>query len=187
MTNPKITVTEEMLEAGRERNAMWIKEDDEANADAYRAMRRLEPAPAVSIIEITDSVVDAAEVLRVLEGLNAAIDAFWNDPERPSIARMRSTTVQKISVAQDAARALVEKMRAPQTPLDKMVAEQRSYHAAWERDFDAQVKRNAKGGDANGPEISENRRHATSPGVSRGERSEDHQRAQRCDCLRERR
>lgn len=46
------------------------------------------------------------EALReALEALNSAVDAFWNDPERPSTAKMRGNTVAAIARAQIDARA----------------------------------------------------------------------------------
>jgi hypothetical protein len=49
--------------------------------------------------------MNADEFKAALAGLSEALDAFWNDPQRPSIAQMRGNTVQCLSAAQMRGRA----------------------------------------------------------------------------------
>lgn len=49
----------------------------------------------------------SAALARALEDVSAKVDAFWNDPERPSVHRMRSKSVHELSDAQRRARSLL--------------------------------------------------------------------------------
>lgn len=49
----------------------------------------------------------SAALARALEELSAKVDAFWNDPERPSVHRMRSKSVHELSDAQRRAQSLL--------------------------------------------------------------------------------
>ena len=79
-------------EAERERREEELREDARLGA----ALARAESAEAHS-----------AALARALEELSAKVDAFWNDPERPSVHRMRSKSVHELSDAQRRARSLL--------------------------------------------------------------------------------
>lgn len=49
----------------------------------------------------------SAALARALEELVTKVDAFWNDPERPSVHRMRSKSVHELSDAQRRAQSLL--------------------------------------------------------------------------------
>lgn len=68
---------------------------------------------------MTDAIRSALEAARAqLINLNDAIDDFWNDPTRPSVATMRSGTVSNLSIAQLDARASLAKIDAALASLD---------------------------------------------------------------------
>lgn len=50
---------------------------------------------------------------KALVGLSNAVDAFWNDEERPSIIRMRSRSPQRVSEAQQRAKDVIAAIDAP--------------------------------------------------------------------------
>lgn len=62
------------------------------------------------------SALEAARTQIV--NLNGALDDFWNDPERPSVAKMRSGTVTGLSVAQVDARVVLAQIDAALASLD---------------------------------------------------------------------
>lgn len=68
---------------------------------------------------MTDPIRSALEAARTqIVNLNGALDDFWNDPERPSVAKMRSGTVSNLSIAQLDARASLAKIDAALASLD---------------------------------------------------------------------
>ena len=68
---------------------------------------------------LADAIRSALEAARAqLINLNDAIDDFWNDPTRPSVATMRSGTVSNLSIAQLDARASLAKIDAALASLD---------------------------------------------------------------------
>lgn len=54
-----------------------------------------------------EAETNSAALARALEDVNAKVDAFWNDPERPSVHRMRSKSVHELSDAQRRAQSLL--------------------------------------------------------------------------------
>ena len=79
---------------------------------------------------MTDAIRSALEAARAqLINLNDAIDDFWNDPTRPSVATMRSGTVSNLSIAQLDARASLAK-------IDAALASLAALSAALERERD---------------------------------------------------
>lgn len=72
-----------------------------------------EPLRSLSLrVEAEKRAREAAEthsaaLARALEELSAKVDAFWNDPERPSVHRMRSKSVHELSDAQRRAQSLL--------------------------------------------------------------------------------
>ena len=54
-----------------------------------------------------DDAAHSAALARALEDVSAKVDAFWNDPERPSVHRMRSKSVHELSDAQRRAQSLL--------------------------------------------------------------------------------
>jgi hypothetical protein len=51
---------------------------------------------------------EARELREWADAMNTALDAFWNDPERPSLHRMRSETTSKICVLQEKHRTRID-------------------------------------------------------------------------------
>ena len=54
---------------------------------------------------IAELETENVKLREALVKLNAAVDAFWNDPDRPSIAKMKSNSVYDVNEAQIRARA----------------------------------------------------------------------------------
>jgi hypothetical protein len=58
-------------------------------------------------VDLRSAETHSAALARALEELVTKVDAFWNDPERPSVHRMRSKSVHELSDAQRRAQSLL--------------------------------------------------------------------------------
>jgi chromosome segregation ATPase len=61
-----------------------------------------------ALVERDAAQAEARELREWADAMNAALDAFWNDPERPSLHRMRSETTSKICVLQEKHRTRID-------------------------------------------------------------------------------
>jgi rubrerythrin len=79
---------------------LWrVTERDAGNEMIDRAVEAFEAKRAAE--------THSAALARALEELVTKVDAFWNDPERPSVHRMRSKSVHELSDAQRRAQSLL--------------------------------------------------------------------------------
>jgi hypothetical protein len=65
-------------------------------------------ARKVAEAERDAALAEARELREWADAMNTALDAFWNDPERPSLHRMRSETTSKICVLQEKHRTRID-------------------------------------------------------------------------------
>ncbi len=74
---------------------LFVKELNAKLADEYQSQKT----------EIARLRAENEKLREALFGLNASIDDFWNDEQRPPLHQMRSTSVEAISTWQAKARA----------------------------------------------------------------------------------
>jgi len=99
---------------GSTNDADWLKEIAR-DVDAYAFDRITRESKWPDYIEtsrlaherLETAETHSAALARALEELSAKVDAFWNDPERPSVHRMRSKSVHELSDAQRRAQSLL--------------------------------------------------------------------------------
>jgi hypothetical protein len=94
--------------------AAWEDALSKLAVERERAERMREEEVTASICfdkvvkERDAALADARELREWADAMNTALDAFWNDPERPSLHRMRSETTSKICVLQEKHRTRID-------------------------------------------------------------------------------